>query len=145
SEAKAIAVALGDRIPLIYGAGSTGAIARRWKTQVNEMAKAPAFWSELPEADHNEICGFSGAPLHAIFLEDEHADPRLLDRIELTAAAAADDGLEVVRVRARGDSVLERVLSLTLLGDLVAVYLAALRDIDPTQIEAIDRFKQRIG
>ena len=145
SEAKAIAVALSGRIPLIYGAGSTAAVARRWKTQINEMAKAPAFWSELPEADHNEICGFSGAPLQAIFLEEEHADLRLLDRIELTAAAAADDGLEVVRVRARGDSALERVLSLTLLGDLVAVYLAALRDIDPTRIEAIDRFKQRIG
>ncbi len=145
SEAKALAAALEDRIPVIYGAGPTAAVARRWKTQVNEMAKAPAFWSELPEADHNEICGFSGAPLHAIFLEDEQADARVLKRIELTAAAAADDGLDVLRVRARGDSRLERVLSLTLLGDLFAVYLAAMHSTDPTRIEAIDRFKDRLG
>lgn len=144
SEAKAVATALGDRVPVIYGAGSTAAVARRWKTQLNEMAEVPAFWSELPEADHNEICGFSGAPLHAIFLEDEHADSRLLNRIDLTAAAAADDGLEVVRVRARGESPLERILSLTLLGDLVAVYVAALRGTDPTRIAAIDRFKDRL-
>ena len=45
---------------MIYGADLTAPVARRWKTQVNENAKLPAFFSELPEADHNEICGWSG-------------------------------------------------------------------------------------
>ena len=32
--------------------------AQRWKTQINENAKMPAWWSVLPELDHNEICGW---------------------------------------------------------------------------------------
>ena len=30
----------------------------RWKCDVNENAKAPAFWNAYPELDHNEICGW---------------------------------------------------------------------------------------
>ena len=30
----------------------------RWKCDVNENAKAPAFWAAHPELDHNEICGW---------------------------------------------------------------------------------------
>ena len=45
-------------MPVIHGADPTMAPARRWKSQLNENAKAPAFASVLPEADHNEICGW---------------------------------------------------------------------------------------
>jgi glucose/mannose-6-phosphate isomerase len=60
--AAEIAATLGERSPVLYGAGPTAAAARRWKTQVNENAKLPAFASELPEANHNEICAWEGAP-----------------------------------------------------------------------------------
>ena len=36
-------------------------VAYRWKTQINENAKLPAFSHELPEVDHNEIAGWEGA------------------------------------------------------------------------------------
>ena len=61
SEADKIAAAIEGRVAIIYGAtGITALAARRWKTQVNENAKWPAFWSELPELDHNEIVGWAG-------------------------------------------------------------------------------------
>ena len=46
----------------IVGAGLTTPLAYRWKTQINENAKQPAFADELPEADHNEIVGWERAP-----------------------------------------------------------------------------------
>src|ERR671914_364791 len=58
SQAKAIARSLQGTVPVVHGAGPTTAPARRWKTQVNENAAAAAFWSDLPEANHNEICGW---------------------------------------------------------------------------------------
>ena len=61
SEAKVLARGLHGAIPVVSGSGLTEAVAYRWKTQVNENAKLPAFASELPELDHNEICGWSGA------------------------------------------------------------------------------------
>ena len=50
---------IGRTIPLIYGGGAIGAVAAyRWKCDVNENAKAPAFWHTYPELDHNEICSW---------------------------------------------------------------------------------------
>ena len=54
-----IAQRLGRTVPLVQGATGIGAVAaRRWKTQVNENAKAPSFYAAQPEWCHNEICGF---------------------------------------------------------------------------------------
>ena len=60
ARAAEIAGRLDGTLPVVYGADLTAPVARRWKTQVNENAKLPAFFSELPEADHNEICGWAG-------------------------------------------------------------------------------------
>ena len=145
SRAKAIAWTLQGTLPVVHGAGPTTASARRWKTQLNENAAAAAFWSALPEANHNEICGWergrAAAPLSAVFLEDPDQHPRVHRRMDLTAAEVERAGAQVVRVEARGDTRLERVLSLVLLGDLVSVYLAVLDGVDPTPVEAIERFK----
>src|SRR5207302_5408185 len=54
-----IARRIGRTIPLVHGGGAVGATAaQRWKTQVNENANAPAFWSSQPELCHNEIQGW---------------------------------------------------------------------------------------
>ena len=45
----------------VYGHGPLAAVARRFKCQLNENAKSTAVFSELPEADHNEIVGWAGA------------------------------------------------------------------------------------
>ena len=148
SEAKALAVALHGTLPVVHGADATASVAVRWKTQLNENAKLPAFASQLPEADHNEICGWErgreAAPFAAVFLEDADQHERTQRRIELTAREIAATGAPVRRVRSRGRSRLERVLSMVLLGDLVSIYVAALEGIDPTPVDAIDRLKAEL-
>jgi glucose/mannose-6-phosphate isomerase len=149
SDAEPLAGALHGTVPVIHGAGPTSAIARRWKTQINENAEAAAFFSELPEANHNEICGWergrAAAPFSGVFLEDPDQHPRVHRRIELTAAEVERAGAPVLRVAARGESRLERVLSLVMLGDLVSVRLAELDGIDPTPVAAIERFKAELA
>jgi glucose/mannose-6-phosphate isomerase len=146
--AKSLAAALAGRLPIVYGAGRTAAAARRWKTQLNENAKVAAFASELPEADHNEVCGFGGAqpaPMAAVFLDDDTLDPRLRRRIDVTADLLGGEGVAVHRVEAQGESPVARLLSLVMLGDLVSVYLAVLRGADPTPVEPIERLKGLLG
>jgi glucose/mannose-6-phosphate isomerase len=149
SQAKAVARTLQGTLPVVHGSGSTVAPARRWKTQLNENADAAAFWSELPEANHNEICGWergrASAPLSAVFLEDPDQHPRIVRRIELTCEEVERAGGSVVRAQSRGDTRLERVLSLVLLGDLTSVYLAVLDGVDPTPVEPIERFKAALA
>jgi glucose/mannose-6-phosphate isomerase len=142
--AREVATAIEDRVPVIYGAGPTAAAARRWKTQVNENAKLPAFSSELPEANHNEICGWEAAAasrLAVILLEDRDQHPRERLRFDLTAAEVERGGAIAVRVEAAGESRTERLLWSVMLGDLVSLELAAARRVEPLPIEAIDRLK----
>jgi glucose/mannose-6-phosphate isomerase len=149
SDAKAIAAELRGSVPVVHGADPTEAVARRWHTQINENAKAPAYWSELPEANHNEICAWERgrrvAPLAAVFLCDPDQHPRIQRRIQLTGYEVQRASASAIMAHSRGDSRLERVLSLVLLGDLVSVYLAVLEGVDPTPVEPIVRFKAALS
>ncbi len=149
SLAGRLARVLRGSVAVIHGADPTMAPARRWKSQLNENAKAPAFASVLPEADHNEICGWErgrqAAPLAGVFLEDPDQHPRIRSRIEFTAELLEDAGAPAERIEVEGESRLERVLGLVLLGDLVSVYVAALDGVDPTPVEPIERFKELLA
>ena len=148
--AKALARRLAGRLVLVCGGGVTAPAARRWKTQVNENAKAPAFWAELPELDHNEVEGWSSLPELAagsqvVVLEDPEWPPALARRVPLTAAEFAAHGAGVERLTARGAAPLARACSLIGLGDWVSFYLALLYGRDPTPVAAIERFKRRLA
>ncbi|HUB75151.1 MAG TPA: bifunctional phosphoglucose/phosphomannose isomerase [Solirubrobacteraceae bacterium] len=149
SLAKELARGLYGTIPVIAGAGLTTPIAYRWKTQINENAKLPCFWHELPELDHNEICGWEGARevgrFSAVFLDDSDVHPRLKERIELTERLIAEHAVARYRLQTRGQSSVERVVSLVLLGDLVSIYLAALRGVDPGRVQLIDELKTALA
>ncbi len=137
------------RETVVYGAGVTAPGARRWKAQLNENAKVPAFNGTLPEANHNEICAWEKpgqvAPQFAVFLEDPSQHPRVQARIELMARIVAEAGAGVERVSGRGETRLERLLSLVLLGDLVSLYLAVLVGRDPTPDGIIERLKHDLS
>jgi glucose/mannose-6-phosphate isomerase len=146
ARAKVIAKELDGASPVvIYGADLTAPVAHRWKTQVNENAKVPSFYAELPEADHNEVCGWTGdaaARMGAIFIEDCDQHPRERRRFELTAEIAAEGAAVVVRVETEGETRVERLLWATLLGDLVSLELAEELGVDPERIDALDRIKE---
>jgi glucose/mannose-6-phosphate isomerase len=147
--AKALAHRLHRTVPVVTGSGPTAPVAYRWKCQLNENAKIPAFASVLPEADHNEICGWGAArelgAFSAVFLEDPDDRPEIARRVELTAGLAEAGALPVERVAGVGTGRLQRLLSLVLLGDLVSLYLAVLRQVDPVEIEAIAELKAALS
>jgi glucose/mannose-6-phosphate isomerase len=146
-EAKALARRLHGTVPVIAGAELAAAAAYRWKCQINENAGLPAFASVLPELDHNEVVGWPAADgrLSAVFLDDPGAHPRNRLRAELTAEQAAAGAAVVARVHAQGETPVERLVSLVLLGDLVSLYLAVLRGEDPVSIPPIDALKAALA
>jgi len=149
SLAKELARGLHGTVPQLSGAGLTAPIAYRWKTQINENAKIPAFACDLPELDHNEIAGWEGASelgrFTAVFLDDSDLHPRIRQRIELTRGLIASQGATTYRVDSVGETRTERLISLVLLGDLVSLYLAVLRSVDPSPVDVIDRLKRALA
>jgi glucose/mannose-6-phosphate isomerase len=147
ARARELGAEIGDAIPIVYGSDLTAPIAYRWKTQVNENAKLPAFSSDLPEADHNELEGWSGTRgrCAAIFLEDRDQHPRERRRIELTAKTVEPHAAAVIRLETEGETRTERVLHTVMLGDLLSIELANARGVDPMSVDLIEDFKQEMG
>jgi glucose/mannose-6-phosphate isomerase len=146
ARAREIADQLHGAAPVVvHGADLTASVAHRWKTQLNENSKLPAFAAELPEADHNEVCGWAGegaARMGAVFLEDCDQHPRERRRFELTAELVGEGAAAVARVETAGETRVERLLWATLLGDLVSLELAEKLGVDPERVDALDRIKE---
>ncbi len=151
--AAEIAERLHGSVPLLYGCGLTAPVAYRWKCQINENAKLPAFEHALPEMDHNEIVGWAGgggagvegATFSAVFLEDQDQHPRERQRVELTAELISDPAHDVIRIETEGETRTERLLWSVMLGDLISLELAARESVDPTPVDVIENLKDRLG
>ncbi len=148
--AKQVATMLLDTVPLVWGAETTAAVAQRWKGQINENAKAPAFWGVLPELDHNEICAFEGmgalGPLsRLVLLRDPHQHRQVERRFDFTRDLVADHVGGVVELASEGDTALGRVMDLIMLGDYATLYLGLLRGVDPGPVEMIGKLKGRLA
>jgi glucose/mannose-6-phosphate isomerase len=148
-EPKRLARSLNGTIPVITGAGLTTPIAVRWKTQLNENAKVPAYSQELPEMDHNEIEGWTLAGelgrFSAVFLDDDDTHPRVKERMDITSRLIRPGAAGCHRVHSRGQTTVERVFSLILLGDLVSLYTAVLRGMDPQPVPLLEALKEQLS
>lgn len=146
--AKREAGQLVGRWVTVFGAGLLAPVARRMKTQINEIAKSAANFEFLPEADHNTLAGTQHpeevmAP-HTmnLFLRAPSDHPRNRKRIDLTRQAFMLDGLNTDFIDARGDVPLAHMWSTILFGDYMAYYLAMAYAVDPTPIQALSEFKE---
>jgi glucose/mannose-6-phosphate isomerase len=148
NEAKRLALAIGTRLPAIYGGPTTGPVAYRWKTDFEENVKAFALAGTLPEMNHNELEAWR-APgargMYIVLLRDREEPPEIELRFtvlrELIAPAA--DG--VSESWTRGTGRLARLLSLTHVGQWMSYYVAVLRGVDPWTVPLLDELKRRLG
>lgn len=148
--AKRMAFELLDTVPVFWGAETTAALAQRFKGQINENAKVPAFWGVLPEVGHNEICGFEGmgafgSLCRMIMLRDPHHHRQVGRRFDHTRALIEPHVGGVLEVEGRGDTAFGRAVELLMLADYVSLYLGVLRGVDPGPVEAITKLKSALS
>ncbi|MGC8842451.1 MAG: SIS domain-containing protein [bacterium] len=128
--------------PLLYG------VALRWKTQINENAKAHAYVDFFSELHHNEIMAWESrekvADFAVVILRDKGENDRIRARIEITKELLSDK-TNIYEVWTKGEGRLARALSLLYLGDFVSLYLAVLYGFDPQEIEFINHIKKRLN
>jgi glucose/mannose-6-phosphate isomerase len=139
-------------MPIIYGTGAVGGVAAvRWKNQVNENAKAPAFAHTHPELCHNEICGWgqhgdvTRQVLTLVQLRHDFEHPQVGRRVELVKEIVDEVVASVQEVRAEGDGVLAQLFDLVLFGDFASLHLAYEVGVDPGPIPVLDEIKRRLA
>jgi glucose/mannose-6-phosphate isomerase len=154
NQAKQIATAWLGKIPFVYGSqAERGVVAYRWKTQINENAKALAVANVFPELNHNETVGWSGTHgqaavekfLSVVILRDRTEPAHIVRRVELTKELLADRKVHIDEVWSSGTSALARTMSLVYAGDFASCYLALAYGEDPTPVKAIDWLKQQLA
>ncbi|HLE59831.1 MAG TPA: bifunctional phosphoglucose/phosphomannose isomerase [Candidatus Limnocylindria bacterium] len=148
--AKQLAWSIFGRIPVIFGAGPMAPVARRWKTQFNENAKAWAMTEAMPEANHNAIEGslnpreLSDA-VYVIELREPDEPGRITARYAVVNELLGERATTRSVVWTEGPSPLARVLTGVAFGDLVSVYLAILYQTDPTPVTLLTMLKERLA
>jgi glucose/mannose-6-phosphate isomerase len=152
STAEEVARRIGRTIPLVHGAQAVGAAAAlRWKAQVNENAKAPAFANVYPELCHNEIAGWgqhgdvTRQVLTLVNLRHDAEHPQLTRRFAFVADVLREVVADIIEVRAQGEGDLAQLLDLVLVGDFVSLHLAAREGIDPGPVPVLEDLKHRLN
>ncbi|MDO9555206.1 MAG: bifunctional phosphoglucose/phosphomannose isomerase [Atribacterota bacterium] len=149
--AKKVALNLYQHLPLVYGSeGLLGAVAMRWKTQINENSKWPCFWNVFPELDHNEIVGYEiensvNRQVKIIYLQDKEGLFRVEQRREITRKIIKDKVAGFIVCPTKGKGKMARMFSLIFLGDLASYYLAILNQIDPSPVACIEDLKKELA
>jgi glucose/mannose-6-phosphate isomerase len=147
NEAKRLALAIGQRLPVIYGGPLTGTAAYRWKTDIEENAKRLALAGTLPEMNHNEIEVWGGPAarnLHAVLLRDDGELPEIARRFALMRELLGPAAGGVSEAWARGRGRIARLLSLVYLGQWVSYYAAMLSETDPWPVPVLTEVKRRL-
>lgn len=147
--AKRLAGQLMGRWPTIIGADHLVPVARRWRTQIGEIAKALGQFEELPEADHNMVAGVEkpeklfGSTM-VVFLRGNEFHPRNKVRTDATKELLMVEGMNTDLVQARGDTRMAEQWTTLHFGDYVSYYLAMAYGVDPTPVHAIEDLKREI-
>ncbi|HTX78107.1 MAG TPA: bifunctional phosphoglucose/phosphomannose isomerase [Longilinea sp.] len=144
--AKRLAGQLVGRLALTVGSGLLVPVARRWKGQLNELAKSFGSFDALPEVDHNTVAGVLNpekglSQLMALFLRYPSEHPRNKKRSQITQKLFMEEGINTDSYMAQGESPMEQMWSAITFGDYLAYYLAMAYEVDPTPIEVISRLK----
>lgn len=148
---KRIAKDLLGYLPVVYGSeGRLAVAAHRWKCQLNENAKVPAFDNWFPELNHNETVGWQHleeicSRTHLLVLREKGEHPRVSTRIDITSELLEGHLGHVTQVCARGANGVERLLDLIYFGDWLSVYLALALGQDPTPVTRIEELKKRLA
>ncbi len=144
--AKRQAGQLFDRHVTFFAGGFMSPVARRWKTQFNEVAKTFTSFEPIPEADHNTLAGIINPVSNitrefSFFITASADNPRNQLRMEKTRAIMMLEGVGTDVFHAKGETRLAQMWSSILYGDYLAYYLALAYDTDPTPIPPIAALK----
>ena len=148
--AKQLALELRDKLILIYGSGVFSAVARRWKTQFNENAKAWAFYESIPEVLHNSVetyCSMSLAPdrIMGLLLQPDTSDGGHARHHSVVSELLRRNNIPHRILPGENGPPLAQLLGMLLLGDYVSYYLALLQEVDPSPNPAITVAKELLS
>lgn len=149
NEAKQLALQLVGKTPIYYAGPLMAPVAYKWKINTNENAKNTAWYNLLSEFNHNEFMGWTSHPIEKPFavvdLISSFEHERIIKRFEVGDRLLSGMRPHAISIHAKGETMLDHLLYLTVLGDFVTIYLGLLNGVDPSPVKLIEKFKVELG
>jgi glucose/mannose-6-phosphate isomerase len=148
---KLLAKKIINTIPQVYGWNTYTPIAKRWCTQLNENSKLICRYDEVSECNHNDIIGWSMNPEISkkftciLFRDDENESIYMAKRLDFMKKLFEEVAGNVIEIQIKGKKRLAKMMYAMYLGDFISCYLAILRKIDPTPVDAITELKSELA
>ena len=144
-----LALELQERLLMVYSPPELAPTARRWMCQINENSKMLAHWGTIPEMNHNELVGWCDDPLfnnyYLVFLSHENIEPRIAKRIELSRELIRERNIPSTLLELPGENAAQALMAGLYMGDILSLYLAGARGMDPSPVRAIDKLKNALA
>ena len=135
----------------MYAESGFLALARRWKTQIEENAKRVAAFDEVPELFHNSLVGWDAtgrteaSRLAVVLLEWSGEDPAVRRSLRYLERLLKARAVRVFKAPLLSEDRLEALVGGISLGDFTSLYLAGRRHVDPYPVDAITRLKSALA
>jgi glucose/mannose-6-phosphate isomerase len=147
NEAMEITNKLYGKTPVLYSSPLFESVLIRFRQQLNENSKQLCWHHVFPELNHNELVGWASGTndLSVLIIRTEEDYYRTEKRIEFSKKQMQKYSENITEIYAKGNSRLERYIYLIHLTDLVSVYLAEKKNVDPIEIDVIISLKSELS
>lgn len=148
--AKQLASWMLGHMPAAYCSPLQRGVGIRFKNSMNENAKANAIAADILDACHNELVswnykdGKENSVLKPIFVRNKADPEEISTRFDVFKEMLQKNGHEVYETPLYGSTPLSTIISSLYLLDYASIYLGILRKVDPTPIDAVFEFKDRM-
>lgn len=143
---KKIASFLDDSIAFCFTSPYLVSVGTRFKNSLNENAKVHCLRDSILEASHNEIVPFtfndSDPPYKILLLRWKEDCPLVNERFNKVKAFFMEIGQPLMEIIITEKSLINAIISSIYILDYATIYMAIIRNVDPSPTPAIDILKK---
>jgi glucose/mannose-6-phosphate isomerase len=132
-------------IPIIYYPWGLQAACIRFKNSLQENSKIQVITEDIIEASHNGIVAWkNNDSTKAILIEGQDDFIKTKERWEIIKKFFEKNNIEYKEIFSVDGGILTKLIQLVYLFDYTSIYLAIIKKVDPSPVEAIDFIKKNI-
>jgi glucose/mannose-6-phosphate isomerase len=134
-----------ENIPIIYYPWGLQAASIRFKNSLQENSKIHVITEDIIEASHNGIVAWKNKDaIKPILIQGEGDFIKTKERWKVIKKFLKKQNIEYKEIFSTDGGILTKLIQLIYIFDYTSIYLAIIKKIDPSPVEAIDFIKNNI-
>lgn len=149
NNAKKTALQLKNSIPLVYGWNIFTPVAKHWVNQFSQNSKLISYVQIIPDSIDYGIVGLANQhhaqTFSSILFRDHHLETKEMNHhLNFLKSLTTEVTSQAMTITPEGKSELAKMSSLLYMGDLISVYSAISRDVNPSPTPILDQLHEKL-